>query len=474
LKVHKSLYDLREEIAVEIDKHNISFRTAHSRTEKHTVEETFVFATRNGRSRLERTTDDQGNTDVSRQTHIQPDRVEVSEEGKKASESKESEESDEFELTAKQRMELELIYAAFQQIDEGNFEFLDPEEFLEKMEKAKDGELGSKDGKQSSAPEESNRGQGTDRGEGANFGFSYNYEETHYESEKLTFGAEGSIQTADGEKISFDMDMNISREFFEKTSVSIQGGNAKLIDPLVVNFDGKAAELSETTFSFDINADGAKESISKLKPGSGFLALDKNGNGEIDDGSELFGPRTGKGFEELAEYDGDRNRFIDEGDEVFDDLMLMTANHSGEQSLISLEEAGVGAIFLGSADTEFSYKTGTDNTLQGQLDRSGVFIGEDGSVGSVQKINMADQSEAGETRSVDEPTADSEDEEVEGSSDERGRGRPGTVPGTAVGRPTIQPGFSTANLPDPTTSMPMNGALQRMAAGGLTGINQFA
>lgn len=43
-------------------------------------------------------------------------------------------------------------------------------------------------------------------------------------------------------------------------------------------------------------------------------------NGKIDDGSELFGARTGNGFNELAKYDSDNNHFIDAGDPVFSNL----------------------------------------------------------------------------------------------------------------------------------------------------------
>ena len=54
-----------------------------------------------------------------------------------------------------------------------------------------------------------------------------------------------------------------------------------------------------------------------LGSGSGFLALDKNGNGKIDDGSELFGTKSGDGFADLAEYDSDGNGWIDEKGRVY-------------------------------------------------------------------------------------------------------------------------------------------------------------
>ena len=64
------------------------------------------------------------------------------------------------------------------------------------------------------------------------------------------------------------------------------------------------AEVSDQTFYFDLDADGKEEEISVLN-GSGYLALDKNGDGTINDGSELFGTRNGDGFADLAQYDED-------------------------------------------------------------------------------------------------------------------------------------------------------------------------
>lgn len=64
-----------------------------------------------------------------------------------------------------------------------------------------------------------------------------------------------------------------------------------------------AASLTERDFAFDIDLDGHADQIAFVGTGSGFLALDRNGDGEINDGSELFGPESGDGFAELAAYD---------------------------------------------------------------------------------------------------------------------------------------------------------------------------
>lgn len=74
-------------------------------------------------------------------------------------------------------------------------------------------------------------------------------------------------------------------------------------DPLVINLNSSTAQVTDQKFYFDLDADGTADRISMLKSGSGFLALDKNGNGKIDDGSELFGTQSGDGFADLEEYD---------------------------------------------------------------------------------------------------------------------------------------------------------------------------
>jgi hypothetical protein len=146
-------------------------------------------------------------------------------------------------------------------------------------------------------------------------------------------------------------------------------------------------ELSENTMDFDLNADGKTESIATLEPGSAFLALDENKDGRVSDGSELFGPRTGKGFAELASYDQDGNGWIDEADPVFDRLALWAATGGDNDNLVSLEKGGIGAIYLGSVDSEFAL-TDAQNEDQGQIARSSIYLTEDGEARTVQKIDL--------------------------------------------------------------------------------------
>ena len=131
-----------------------------------------------------------------------------------------------------------------------------------------------------------------------------------------------------------------------------------------------------------------REYISQLSAGSGYLALDKNGDGEINDGSELFGTASGDGFADLAQYDSDGNGWIDEADEIFDKLRIWSVDASGESTLIGLGKAGVGAIYLGSSDTEFSLNDMHNNT-NAVIRKTGMFLYENGMAGTVQQLDLA-------------------------------------------------------------------------------------
>lgn len=107
---------------------------------------------------------------------------------------------------------------------------------------------------------------------------------------------------------------------------------------------------------------------------NGFLALDRNGNGRIDNGSELFGSFTAQpasdhrnGFAALRVFDdpangGNGNGKIDPGDAVYSSLLLwIDQNHNGvsePSELFSLSEAGIFAIDLTYSENSYFDQSG--------------------------------------------------------------------------------------------------------------------
>lgn len=211
--------------------------------------------------------------------------------------------------------------------------------------------------------------------------------ETVRECESSRFSANGVICTADGRSIDFTFDLAMSREFRSERK-EVSSGTATLRDPLVINFGGKAAELADTRFDFDLDSDGRFDSIPGLAGGSAFLVLDRNGDGRVNDGRELFGAGSGDGFADLALLDDDGNHWIDEADAAFAALKLWAPDAHGEGRLRGLGDSGLGAIYLGATETPFSLKDG-ENHLRGQVRSSGVYLREDGGVGSLQQIDLA-------------------------------------------------------------------------------------
>ena len=216
----------------------------------------------------------------------------------------------------------------------------------------------------------------------------YSRRESYSESEQTSFSAAGVINTADGKQIAFSLSLSMSRSYHEESSTTVTIGDTRqLQDPLVLNFDGEAAQLTDQRFAFDLDSDGDKESINFVAGGSGFLALDRNGDGQINDGSELFGAKSGNGFGELAALDDDHNGWIDENDAAFTQLKVWTKDGNGNDQLSTLKDANVGAIGLNHVATSFDIKD-ANNELQGRIRSSGVFLQEDGQVGSVQQIDL--------------------------------------------------------------------------------------
>lgn len=208
------------------------------------------------------------------------------------------------------------------------------------------------------------------------------------EYENTAFTTTGMVTTDDGRQINFDVSFEMSRSF-QQSMESYSMQTIQFCDPLVVNFDGDVAELGDQKFLFDLDADGETEEVSGFTSNSGFLALDRNNDGKINDGRELFGTESGNGFKDLAAYDKDGNGWIDEDDEVFSRLKIWTKDSNGNDKLISIKEAGLGAIYLGSAETQFSLNSAVDNSTNGMIRNSGIYLNEDGSAGTIQHVDFA-------------------------------------------------------------------------------------
>jgi hypothetical protein len=221
----------------------------------------------------------------------------------------------------------------------------------------------------------------------AGFGVEYDRHEVIEENEQTAVHAQGSVHTSDGKEISFDLDVAMTRSYREEVNESVRAGDGIKKDPLVINFGGTAAQLQSKRFQFDLDGDGKAENVPMLAGGSGYLALDMNGNGKVDSGKELFGALSGNGFAELARYDGDQNGWIDGNDAVFDKIKVWTPDGNGGGALGSLKQNGVGALYLGNVASPFELKDGANREL-GAVRASSIYLSENGSAGTLQQIDL--------------------------------------------------------------------------------------
>jgi len=221
---------------------------------------------------------------------------------------------------------------------------------------------------------------------GANWGAVVETHELREEYEASSFTASGSVRTADGREISFQMELSMESYFRQESSTRALFGQATK-DPLVINFSGGAAQLTDQFFRFDLDGDGQQENLPILASGSGYLFFDRNGDGVVNNGKELFGPATNNGFSELAALDDDGNGWIDEADAAFSQLGIWRQRPNGESEYSSLKEAGVGALALAHLATPNNLR-GNAMQLLGEVRSSGLALSEDGRPLAMQQIDL--------------------------------------------------------------------------------------
>ena len=211
------------------------------------------------------------------------------------------------------------------------------------------------------------------------------------EQEQLKFAARGRVTTADGREIKLELGFALDYQLVSASDRLTRAGALK--DPLVLNLDGLVADFTSGKFSFDLEGDGKQEELPQLAAGSAFLAMDRNGNGQIDNGTELFGVQSGNGFADLATLDQDGNGVLDEGDNQFAQLRLYRPG----EALLTLGDKKIGAIFLQNTATQFTHlgtnpATTKDATQVEQspavLRQTGLYLTEDGKAGTVQQLDL--------------------------------------------------------------------------------------
>ena len=133
------------------------------------------------------------------------------------------------------------------------------------------------------------------------------------------------------------------------------------ITPIAIDLDGNGIHtIARADFAgkFDLLGTGNAIQSGWLSSGDAFLTIDANGNGRIDDISEMFGGAAkGSGFAKLASFDSNGDGFVDAGDAQFGALSLWRdANSDGVTDageLFTLLDAGVSSLAVGFEELAF-------------------------------------------------------------------------------------------------------------------------
>lgn len=131
------------------------------------------------------------------------------------------------------------------------------------------------------------------------------------------------------------------------------------VSPLIIDLNGdgiRTVALADSGYYFDLNNDFRAEQTAWPYPFDGLLVLDRNGDGKIDHGAELFGNYTpmpdgrtaANGFEALAAFDADKDGFITSRDPIFHKLRvwrdISRTGRTTPADLYLLEDLGIEAI----------------------------------------------------------------------------------------------------------------------------------
>ena len=218
-------------------------------------------------------------------------------------------------------------------------------------------------------------------------GSIYTQQTTVSQTTVTNFSAQGEVETSDHKEIKFNLSFNTQSTQQETSNITVKSGTA-LEDPLVINFSANSVQLSAQSFSFDLNHNGNNVSMPFIQ-GGGYLALNPDSSGKISNKTQLFGPATGNGFAQLqalASQSGSNTDWIDQSNPAYSQLGVLLVGNDGKPQFVSLQQAGIGALNVGSASTQTSI--GNSSGATGLLESSGVYLNNDGTVGSMQDVEV--------------------------------------------------------------------------------------
>jgi len=204
--------------------------------------------------------------------------------------------------------------------------------------------------------------------------------------QQLNYQVQGTFNLNEQElSLNYNFALSSESTSYSKTEITA----AALKDPLIVQFGSQGLGAIIGQKDFAINKDDIIDNLPLFSGDVGYLVFDKNNNQQADNGSELFGPKTGQGFAELALLDSNKNGFIDAEDQQFEQLYLWQPSESNTQAeqWLSLKEAKIQAISLSAINTPFDFYD-QQGQIQAKLRQSSFAISDEGYGRGVHQVDV--------------------------------------------------------------------------------------
>ncbi|MCF8183542.1 MAG: hypothetical protein K9J43_01045, partial [Polynucleobacter sp.] len=183
---------------------------------------------------------------------------------------------------------------------------------------------------------------------------------------------------------------------------AVQGGFGaaeQTYSPLILDLDGDGVETlgQQSIIHFDHDKNGFSELTGWVGKDDGLLVLDRNGNGQIDDGGELFGNNTilangslaSNGYKALMELDANQDGSIDISDSAYSTLRVWKDGNSDgavdDGELMTLEQAGVESISTGYSSRPAHFDD-FGNWVPNNPDDIDIYGNEHRQIGSFTKV----------------------------------------------------------------------------------------
>lgn len=171
-------------------------------------------------------------------------------------------------------------------------------------------------------------------------GLVYQQSTAYFESQVITFSAQGTINTKDGQSVDFSVSLSMSHILYRETNLSLGGSDATNGSPLTVNFEGNATELTTTHFEFAFDSNGSQDQVDTVK-------FSNDTPDAAPKPADTESTATGQSTDSIEKPVGNDSQLIGMAKLLYQQLRIWQRHADGSQQLLALGEKNLGALYLG-------------------------------------------------------------------------------------------------------------------------------